>query len=145
MQSSAGTDGACHTSNTTDNRSLTSLHELITERMHALNEPSKQDIQKYVQKLANAAHMSSAECALLREQTRFLTKMNNEAKPRRSTKSEVVGNAKVMSHEDIKDVRAKRVEKAEAAANKGKRGRKRKRDATEVDVAEQRAPVARMI
>lgn len=71
--------------------------------------------------------------------------MNNEAKVRRSTKSVVVGKAKVMSYEDIEEARAKRAAKEEATAGKGKRGRKRKSPALEVDVPEQRAPVARMI
>jgi hypothetical protein len=40
-----------------------------------------------------------------------LFKQNNEAKVRRSTKSTVVGKAKGMSYEDIKDERARRVTK----------------------------------
>ena len=56
----------------------------------------------------------------------LLFKQNNEAKRRRSTKSTVVGKAKVMSYEDIEDARAKRAAKGEVTAGKGKRGRKRK-------------------
>ncbi len=52
--------------------------------------------------------------------------MNNEAKVRRSTKSVVLGKAKVMSYKDIEEARAKRAAKEQAAAGKGKRGRKRK-------------------
>ena len=70
--------------------------------------------------------------------------MNNKAKVRRSTKSVVVGKAKVMSYEDIEEARAKRAAKEEATAGKGKRGRKRKSSALEADAPEQRAPVARM-
>jgi hypothetical protein len=51
--------------------------------------------------------------------------MNNEAKVRRSTRSVVLGTAKVMSYEDIEEVRAKRTAK-DALKGKGKRGRKRK-------------------
>ena len=51
--------------------------------------------------------------------------MNNEAKVRRSTRSVVVGTAKVMSYEDIEEARAKRTAK-DALKGKGKRGRKRK-------------------
>jgi hypothetical protein len=46
--------------------------------------------------------------------------MNNEAKIRRSTKSVVLGKAKVISYEDIEEARAKRAAK-EAITGKGKR------------------------
>ena len=47
--------------------------------------------------------------------------MNNEAKVRRSTRSVVVGKAKVMSFEDIVEARKKRAAK-DATKGKGKRG-----------------------
>jgi hypothetical protein len=58
----------------------------------------------------------------------LLRTINNEAKVRRSTKSLVLGTAKVMSYEDLELARAKRVAKdsAQAAKGKGKRGRKSK-------------------
>ncbi|KAF2241396.1 hypothetical protein BU26DRAFT_399669, partial [Trematosphaeria pertusa] len=40
---------------------------------------------------------------------RLQEKMNDEAKPRRSTKSVVLGKAKIMSYEDLKEAREKRV------------------------------------
>jgi len=43
---------------------------------------------KDVQKLTNATQLSFAERALLQEHNRFLAKINNEAKVRRSTKSD---------------------------------------------------------
>jgi hypothetical protein len=62
-----------------------------------------------------------------------LFKQNNEAKRRKSTKSTVVGKAKVMSYEDIVEAREKRASKEaakeatkDASAASGKRGRKRK-------------------
>jgi hypothetical protein len=118
-------------------------------------------LERHLQKLANAAQTSFAERALLQDRTRFLLKVNNEAKVRRSTKSVVLGKAKVMSYEDLEEARAKRAEKeaakeakgkgkrrkpksagpeVEASADKGKRGRKRK--STE---PEPKAKVARMI
>lgn len=97
---------------------LMSLHSLITQYTYALDETSKQSLQRRIQKLANAAHISFAERALLQDQNRFLFKMNNEAKIRRSTKSVVVGRAKVMSYEDIEEARAKRAVKEEARAGK---------------------------
>ena len=117
----------------------TSLHNLITQDFHALDEASKQRLQRHVQKLANAAQISFAERALLRDQTRFLSRMNNEAKVRRSTKPVVLGKAKVMSYEDIEEARAKRAAKEEATAGKGKRGWKRKSPALEADALEPKA------
>jgi hypothetical protein len=85
----------------------------------------------------------------------MLTRMNNEAKVRRSTKALKLGDAKVMSFEDIVVARAARAVKD--AKVKGKRGRKRKSDALEAEESEPevariidvrvpwRAPVARMI
>jgi hypothetical protein len=153
---------------------LTSLCDLIKQDSLTLGETNKQCLEKHIQKLANAAHGSfadrsvlRAERALLRDQNQFLLKMNNEAKVRRSTKSEVLGKAKVMSFEDLEDARAKHAAKKakEATKDKGKRGRKRKRAAAEgepeagerepepeiarmVEILEPktwRAPVARMV
>ena len=51
--------------------------------------------------------------------------MNNEARVYRSTKSVIVGKAKVMSYEDIEEARAKRAAE-EIFRDNGKRGQKRK-------------------
>ena len=72
----------------------------------------------------------------------MLTTMNNEAKVRRSTRSVVLRKAKVMSYEDIEEVRATRAAK-DAVKGKGKRGRKRmsaalKADEPEVEPEEQK-------
>lgn len=107
---------------------------------------------------------SFAKEALLQEQTQFLSKINNEAKVRRSTRSVVLGKVKVMSYEDLEEAQAKCAakEKANVTASKGKRSRKRKNLASEAEpeakvawmsdvlepatapVAPWRAPVARM-
>ncbi len=122
-----------------------SLHNLIKQDAHALDEASKQRLQRHLQKLANAAQTSFAEHALLQDHNRFLTRMNNEAKVRRSTKSVVLGKAKVMSYEDIEEARAKRAAKEHAAAGKGKRSRKRKSPAEEAGAPESaKAKMARM-
>jgi hypothetical protein len=101
---------------------LKSLRNLIERDTHTLDEESKQRLEKF----ANAAQVSFAERALLEDNNQLLFKQNNEAKHRRSVKSTVVGKAKVMSYEDIEEARAKRAEKTQAAASKGRRGRKRK-------------------
>jgi hypothetical protein len=93
-----------------------------------------------VQKLANAGQRSIAYCALLDEQNQLLTKINSEAKVRRSTKSVVLGKgkAKVMSYKDIEEARATRAAK-DAMKGKGKRGRKRKSAALEAGELEAEA------
>jgi hypothetical protein len=80
-----------------------------------------------------------------KDQIRFLYKVNNEAKVRRSTKSIVLGKAKVMSYEDLEEARVKRAAKdASKAKGKGTRSRKRKNPASEADVPEPDAEMARM-
>jgi hypothetical protein len=73
-----------------------------------------------------------AEGVLLENRNQVLTKLNNEVKVRRSTRSVVLGKAKVMSYEDIEEARKKRAAK-DAKKGKGKRGRKRKSAALEAD------------
>jgi hypothetical protein len=80
---------------------LASLQNLIKQDAHTLNETSIQRLERHVQKLSHAAQISFAERALLHDQNQMLTRMNNEAKVRRSTRSVVLGKAKVMSFEDI--------------------------------------------
>ena len=137
-------------------KALMSLHNLIKQDAHTLNETSIQRLQGHVQKLANAAQISFAERTLLHDQNQMLTRMNNEAKVRQSTRSVVLGKAKVMSFRDIEVARATRAAK-EVIKGKGKRGRKRKSATLEADEPEPevarlmytpvpwRAPVARMI
>jgi hypothetical protein len=72
----------------------------------------------------------------------MLTRMNNKAKVRRSTRSDVLRKAKVMSFKDIEVARAARAAK-EVIKGKGKRGRKRKSAAWQADEPE--PEVARMI
>ncbi|KAH8772417.1 hypothetical protein F5882DRAFT_300441, partial [Hyaloscypha sp. PMI_1271] len=65
----------------------------------------------------------------------FLTKVNNEAKVRRSTRLVVLGKAKVLSYWDIEEARAKRTTR-DIVKSKGKRGRKRKNTEPEASEAE---------
>jgi hypothetical protein len=66
---------------------------------------SKRRLQKYIQKLVNAAQISFVERALQQDQTRFVSNVNNGAKVRRSTKSVVLGKTKVMSYEVLEEMR----------------------------------------
>ena len=117
--------------------SFMSLQNLIIQEAHSLDEKSKQNLARHLQKYTKAFQKSSAQAILQEDRIQFLTTINNEAKVRRSTKSLVLGKAKVMSYEDLEEARAKRVVKdaAKAAKGKGKRGRKRKGATPEAEEA----------
>ncbi|KAG9239823.1 hypothetical protein BJ878DRAFT_409013, partial [Calycina marina] len=106
-----------------------SLQNLIIQRdACTLDETSKQNLARHLQIFTKAFQKSSATSVLQEDRIKFLTTINNEAKVRRSTRSLVLGKAKVMSYEDLEAARAKRVakESTEAAKGKRKRGRKSK-------------------
>ena len=113
---------------------VASLHSLIKQDANVLDETNKQRIQRHIQKLTNAIQLSFAERALLQEQNRFLAEINNEAKARRSTKSQNLGEARVMSYEDLEKTRAERAAK-EAAKEAKKAEKEVKKAAKEVEEA----------
>ena len=124
---------------------LVSLHNLIKQDAYTLGGTSIQRIERHIQKLANAAQASfaerdilDAERALLHNQNQTLISINNKAKVRRSTRSIVLGKAKVMSFEDIEVARAARAAK-DVIKGKGKRGRKRKSATLEAEEPETEA------
>ncbi|KAH8728360.1 hypothetical protein GQ44DRAFT_824189 [Phaeosphaeriaceae sp. PMI808] len=113
---------------------LMSLQNLIMKQdAYALEEKSKQSLQRHLYKFTKAAQVSFAKGALQQNQIRFWLKVNNEAKVRRSTKSLVLGTAKVMGYEDLQHARAKRaeIEAAKKTKAKGKRSRNRASGALE--------------
>jgi hypothetical protein len=112
-----------------------SLQNLIIQEAHALDETSKQNLARHLQKYTKAFQKTSTQAILQEDRIQFLTTINNEAKVQRSTKSLVLGKAKVMSYEDLEEARAKRVIKdaAKEAKGKGKRGRKRKSGTPEAE------------
>ena len=141
-----------------DTGAVTLLYNMIKQDAEGLDEPRKRRIHRRVQKLASAARVAFAERSLLQDHNRFLSKINGEVKARRSQRSLVLGIAKVMTAEDLKERRAKRAAEEKAVAGKAKRGRKRKNalnnggkestiDATPpaASLGPWRAPVARMI
>jgi hypothetical protein len=71
-----------------------------------LEKASKQSLQRHVQKFVNAAQTCFVKGALQQDHIRFLISINNKAKIRRSTKSEILakGEGKVMSYEDLEAV-----------------------------------------
>lgn len=107
---------------------LTALRAQIEKDAHLLTGPRRQQLQK----MANAAQKSFAECALLLDENRLLFEQNNESNCRKSVRSLKVGEGHVMSYGDIVEAQAKRdAQEAKrgvkgAAAEKLKRGPKRK-------------------
>ena len=81
-----------------------------------------------LQSIRWSAQKAFAERVLLLDENRLLFEQNNESNCRQSTRSTVVGKAKVMSYEDIVEAQTKRDAK-EAVPVKGKRGPKRKSSA----------------
>ncbi|KEY72595.1 hypothetical protein S7711_11534, partial [Stachybotrys chartarum IBT 7711] len=90
---------------------VASLHKQIEQDLYELDEMNRPRLQKHIQKLTHAAQLSFAERTLLLENNQFLAQMNNEAKVRRSIKSEILGTARVMSYEDLENARAMRAAK----------------------------------
>jgi len=68
----------------------TELHNLIKQDAHALAETNIERLQRYVQKLANAAQLSFAERAFLQDQTRF--PVQNEQRSQSSPIDQVSGS-----------------------------------------------------
>lgn len=119
------------------------LQDLINQDAYVLDdERSRQRLLRHVQKLTNATNISFPERALQQDQIGFLTRINNEAKVRRSTKSLVIGKAKVMSYQDLEEARVKRAAKEQAKAKgSGQCGRKPKSAMAEADeAAKEQAP-----
>jgi hypothetical protein len=113
-----------------------SLQSLIQQDAGASDEPRKRRLQRGVQKLASAAQIFFAKQCLLQDHNRLLAQVNNEAKVRRSTRSEILARAKVMSFQKLEEARAKRATKEKASAGKGnlKAGRKHTDLMPEADV-----------
>jgi hypothetical protein len=121
-----------------------SLQNLIIQQdAHALDETSKQNLARHLQKCTKAFQKSSAQGILQENRIQFLTTINNEAKVRRSTKSLILGKAKVMSYKDLEEAQAKRVVKEATRAAKGKGKHSRKRKSGTLEEEEDTAETAR--
>jgi tRNA/tmRNA/rRNA uracil-C5-methylase (TrmA/RlmC/RlmD family) len=69
-----------------------SLRNIILEcDAHAIDDVERQNLKRHLDKLTRTAQTSIAEGAFFQEDNRFVRKMNNEAKVRRSTKSLLLG------------------------------------------------------
>lgn len=110
---------------------LTSLHNLIKQKLDELN---KDRIQRHVQKLASVVKISFVKQTLFQNQNRFLFKINNEVKVRRSIRSVILKKTKMMSYENLEKTRAKRAVKKKVIAGKRKRDHKRKSSTSESEL-----------
>ena len=118
---------------------LTSLLDMIKQVPD--DETNREHKERLQQRHTNATQLSFAEHALLQEHNRFLAQINNEAKPRRSIKPDVLGTAKVMSYEDLEKAKAERVAKeaAKVAKKAKKEVKKAKREAKKAEKQAERA------
>lgn len=90
----------------------------------------------YLQKMLNAAQRAFAERELLREENETLVKQNNERNTRKHVKERKIGDAKIMTFEDI--VEARRTwERAEAEKERKEAEKERKRAEKELKAIEQ--------
>jgi hypothetical protein len=79
--------------------------------------------------VASAAWTYLTELALLDDRNKFLAKINDEGKTRRSADSEILGKANVMSYEDPEEARAARaVKDAKAAVREARKTAKAAKD-----------------
>lgn len=79
-----------------------------------------------LQKILNAAQRAFAERELLREENETLIKQNNEKKTRKHVKERKIGDAKIMTFEDIVEARGI-WERAEAERERKEAEKERKR------------------
>jgi hypothetical protein len=83
---------------------LMSLQDLILKKdAHALDETSKQNLQRHLLKLAKATQLSLTKSALQQNHIQLLMAVNNEAKPRQSTGADILekGSGQVFSYEHL--------------------------------------------
>jgi hypothetical protein len=124
---------------------LMSLQNLILEKdAHALDETSKQNLWRHLQKLAKATQVSITKNALQQNYIQLLMAVNNEAKPRRSTRADILekGSGQIFTYEHLQGKRLKRAEeaaateakakaKAKAKENRGRKGKSATQEAVE--------------
>lgn len=103
---------------------FTSLQDtIIREDACALDVVDQQRLMRHIEKLAKAGQTLLAKSTLQEGHIRFLHKINDEGKARRSTRAIVLGTAKVISYEDLEEARVKRTEQGnKREVGKGKRG-----------------------
>ena len=101
---------------------LVPLRNQIEQENHNLDNQSKHRLQK----LANTAEKAITERDLLLDENKILCDQNNEVRVRVSTKSTMIGKAKIMSYEDLVEAQQKRDMKVATRYGGAKQGRPRK-------------------
>jgi len=98
--------------------SLASLRTKI-EQVAALDTPNRYCFQK----IANAAEKAFTDRTILLDENRLLFEQNNEKTTRQSARSTMVGNARIMTYDDIDHAERKRAAKEviEPGAKRGSR------------------------
>ncbi|KIW21929.1 hypothetical protein, variant [Cladophialophora immunda] len=91
--------------------------------MGDLDSPVKRRFAKF----HNAVQKSRADCALLRAENKNLFEQNNEKKTRSSTRSTVIGRAKIMAYDDILAARTKRAAEESGIADQARKPGKRQK------------------
>ena len=82
-----------------------SLQNLIIQYdAHTMDETSKQNLAKHLQKYTKAFQTFSTKSILQDNRIQFLTTINNEAKVQQSTRSLVLEKVKVINYKDLKKV-----------------------------------------
>jgi hypothetical protein len=92
---------------------LMSLQNLIMQRdAHALDETSKQSLERHLLKFAKATQLFLTKGALQQNHIQLLLAVNNDAKPRRSARANILekGSGKVFSYEHLEEKRLKRAQ-----------------------------------
>jgi hypothetical protein len=87
---------------------IMTLHDVIRRDAQDLDSSSQRRLQKHIQNLSKAAETSFAKHVLLERRNEFLQRTNSEARVRRSTRSKIIGTARVISYEDLEKARDER-------------------------------------
>ena len=103
-------------------------NQIIKQNANTFDRTSQQRLKKYLQKMIKDVQTTCASDVLLQNQIRFLTTINNEAKTRRSTRSDILRKKRKMIYENFEQTKIKRKEKenVKKAKNSSQRDRKRK-------------------
>jgi hypothetical protein len=114
----------------TNTISLAALQRMLEERPERVT-----GTDPYVEKVLHAAQQAFAERELLREENKTLFQQNNEKKTRKHVKERKIGDAKIMSFEDIMEERRlyefAKTEKENKKAEKEKKKVEKEREKAE--------------
>lgn len=107
----------------TTSEGITLLSKKLEQDIDDLDSPVKRRFAKF----HSAVQKSRADCALLRAENKNLFEQNNEKKIRVSTRSTVIGRAKIMTYDDILAARNKRAAEESGIADQARQPGKRQK------------------